>query len=224
MSNHTVMIKSFPNGIAVYLEDTVPFSQLLDDVGAKFKESAAFFKDAKMAISFEGRKLTSDEEKQLIERITLNCRLNIVCIVGKDEEKNQNYLKAIHKLDKKDDKDGKFYKGTLKNGQVLEVDSSIVIIGDVYPGSSIIAKKDIIIIGGLYGEAYAGADGSSNHYVVALEMSPEKLKISDAKYDTVKKPGKWSIKPKTQPKMAYEKDGSIVIEPITKELLNLLPI
>lgn len=222
--NSPVIIKSFQNGIAVILDDSLPFPALLEEVGIKFRESAAFFKDAKMAISFEGRALSQEDEKELIGQITSNCNLHIVCLVGKDEEKNQTYLKAIHQVEKKDENEGRFYRGNLKDGQMLEIDSGIVIIGDVYPGSSIVAKKDIIVIGGLYGEAYAGADGESGHFVAALEMAPEKLKIGDIKYDTGKKPGKWSIRPKVQPKIAYEKAGQVLVEPITKELLNMLPV
>ena len=138
-------------------------------------------------------------------------------------KKNQTYLKAIHQASRKDENEGQFYKGNLKNGQVLEMESSVVIVGDVNPGAVIAAKKDIIIIGGLYGEAYAGADGVPGHFVVALELSPEKLKIGDVRYEPAKKSGRWSIRPKTQPKIAYEKEGKIVVEPVTKELLNMLP-
>lgn len=222
--NSPVMIKSFQNGIAVILDAELPFQTLADEVGMKFKESASFFKDAKMAVSFEGRALSAEEEKQLVAQISANCGLRIICLVGKDEEKNQTYLKAIHQIEKREENEGRFYRGNLKDGQVLEIDSSIVIIGDVYPGSAVAAKKDIIIIGGLYGEAYAGVDGEEGHFVAALEMSPEKLKIGDVRYHTGKKAGKWSIRPKLQPKLAYEKAGEILIEPITKELLNMLPI
>ncbi len=222
--NSPVIIKSFQNGIAVILDKNLDFPQLLEEVGLKFRESAAFFRDARMAVSFEGRKLDMEEETQLVRKITENCRLNIVCLVGKDEEKNQTYLKAIHQASKKDEKEGQFYKGNLKNGQVLEIESSVVIIGDVGAGAVIAAKKDIIVIGGLYGEAYAGADGEAGHFVVALEMSPEKLKIGDTRYEPAKKPGRWSIRPKVTAKIAFEKEGSIVMEPVTKELLNMLPI
>ena len=33
----------------------------------------------------------------------------------------------------------------------------------------------------------------------------------------------WGIKPKVQPKIAYVKEKHIVMEPITKELLEFLP-
>ncbi len=155
-----------------------------------------------------------------------NSDLHIVCIVGKDEETNQSYFRAIQQMEyrnKKDRDDGQFYRGTLKNGQILETESSIVVLGDVYPGSAIISTKDIVILGGLFGKAYAGGNGSEGHYVVALEMSPERIQIGDFKYKKTK-PARWSIRPKVQPKIAYVKEEQVVMEPITKELLNDLPI
>ena len=110
-----------------------------------------------------------------------------------------------------------------KNNQKIDIeDSSIVILGDVYPGCVVSASKDIIILGGLYGEAYAGVGSEDSLYVVALEMSPEKLKIGDFRYRPKDKP-RWGIKPKVQPKIAYVKDKHIVTEPITKDLLEDLP-
>ena len=219
---NSVVIKSFQNGISLHLDAELPFDELLGEIALKFKESAGFFKNASMALSFEGRELTDEEEKVVVETITMNSDLNIVCLVGKDNNTNQNFLKALQMLNYDDGKEGQFYRGTLKNGQVLETESSIVIIGDINPGATIISTRDIIILGGLYGEAYAGADGSAGHFVVALEMSPEKLTIGDFKYKTKEK-SKWSIKMKIQPKIAYAKEGVILIEPITKELLSGIP-
>ena len=91
-------------------------------------------------------------------------------------------------------------------------------------GDCVVSNKDIVILGGLYGQAYAGGCGEEGHFVVALEMSPEKLKIGDFKYKTSEKQSKWSIRPKVQPKIAYVEDGRVLMEPITKELLNNLPV
>lgn len=221
-----VIIKSFPNGLSIYLDGEMPFEQLLEEVAVKFKESANFFKDATMVVSFEGRDLSDTEERQIVNTITANSALNIVCIIGKNEETNKNYVKALQKLSFRQEvmeNAGQFYKGTLKDGQLLETENSIIVLGDVYPGACIVSSKDVVIIGGLYGQAYAGGNGEDGHFVVALEMSPEKLKIGDFKYKTSEKQSKWPIKPKVQPKIAYVKDARVIIEPITKELLNDLP-
>ena len=80
------------------------------------------------------------------------------------------------------------------------------------------------MLGGLYGEAYAGGNGSKGHYIAALEMSPERLKVGDFKYKPKDKTPRWSIKPKVQPKIAYVRDEKIVIDPLTKDLLSDLPV
>lgn len=225
---NSVIIKSFQNGIVLHLDPELPFENLLTDVEDKFRESSSFFKDAKMALSIKGRVLTDEEEQQILDAISQNSLLSIICLVGEDEDTNQHFVKALQQTDSErndsSSSEGQFYRGTLKNGEMLETESSIVILGDVYPGSAIISSKDIIVLGGLFGEAYAGAGGSPGHYVAALEMSPEKLKIGDFKYHSKEKSSKWSIRAKVQPKIAYVKDEKVVVDPITKELLSELPI
>lgn len=225
---NSVVIKSFPSGIVLHLNEDIPFEELLLEIAMKFKESSGFFRDAKMALSIKGRKLTEAEEKRILDTISENSELHIICLIGEDEETERQFVKALSQGDFSETfltgGEGHFYKGTLKNGQVLEVESGIVILGDVYPGSAIISAKDIIVLGGLYGEAYAGGNGGNNHYVAALEMSPEKLKIGDFKYNIREKVNRWSIKPKIQPKIAYVKNNKIVMDSLTKELLSELPV
>lgn len=224
---NAVIIKSFQNGISVYLDEDISFEELLTEVAFKFRESSHFFKDAKMALSFEGRKLSEEEERQILDTISANSDVHIICLVGKDEDTNQNYLKALQQLEYRHDEsenEGHFYRGTLKNGQILETESSIVVLGDIYPGSSIISTKDIVVLGGLYGKAYAGGNGNDGHFVAALEMSPEKLQIGDFKYKNNDRQIRWSIKPKIQPKIAYVKNDRVVVESFTKELLSDLPL
>ena len=223
---NAVIIKSFPNGLSIFLDSDLPFSQLLEEIAMKFRESANFFKDASMVLSFEGRELSDLEERQIADTISANSRLNIVCIMGKNEETDKTYVRALQQLSFHQEvleNAGQFYKGTLKDGQILETENSIIVLGDVYPGACVISSKDIVVLGGLFGQAYAGGNGEEGHFVVSLEMSPEKLKIGDFRYKTSEKQSKWSIKPKIQPKIAYVKDARVILEPITKELLSDLP-
>ncbi|MFI3201446.1 MAG: septum site-determining protein MinC, partial [Eubacteriales bacterium] len=117
-----------------------------------------------------------------------------------------------------------FYKGTLKNGQVLEMENSIIVIGDVESGCKIISEKNIIILGTLHGEAHAGATGEEGHFVIALDMEPTKLKIGDCTYKAEDKKSKWVRKQKKEPKIAYMEDYQIYMKTLTKELLKEIPI
>ncbi len=217
-----VVVKSYHNGLTILLNEESDFSVILKELAAKFSESRAFFGKAQLALSLEGRSLTREEEIEILEVIHNNSDINIVCVVGKDEETDKLFLRALKQVEKRlsQGPDGQFYKGNLKNREVLESETSIIILGDVYPGCKVVSRGNIIILGGLYGEAYAGASGDENHYVVALEMEPEKLKIGDFKYKSANKQKKWGIRPRVQPKIAYVRNERIVYDPLTKELLG----
>ena len=58
--SQTVIIKSNKYGINLILDPNVSFRELLAAIIEKFKESEKFFKNAKMAISFEGRRLSQE--------------------------------------------------------------------------------------------------------------------------------------------------------------------
>lgn len=217
-----VLIKSYQNGITLVLKEEASLEEISEELAFKFSEARNFFGKASVALSIEGKSLTNVEEIKILETIRQNSNLNIMCIVGHDEETNKNFIKALQHMQRRltAGDEGQFYKGTLKNKQVLETDNSIVIMGDVYPGCAVISAKNIIILGGLYGEAYAGGNGEEGAYVVALEMEPERLKIGDFKYKANTKQSKWGIRPKVQPKIAHIKNEKIIFEPLTKDLLG----
>ncbi len=220
---NSVILKSFPNGILVILDGTISFQELLADIAAKFREADGFFKDASVAISIEGRELTEEQEREILDAITQNSRLKILCLMGRDEEKNLKFLGVQNKLNfQNDENSGQFYRGTLKDGASIETEHSIIILGDVCEGSCVYSNKDIVVLGTLTGDVYAGAGGNSNHFVVALNMLPGVLQIGDYVYNSQpQKTPRWGFKkPQTVPKIAYTHNGEVQIESITKELLD----
>ena len=84
---NSVILKSFSSGISVILDSTIPYEELLLDVAAKFHDADHFFKNASVAISLEGRELTEKQEREILDTITQNSHLNVLCLMGKDEEK-----------------------------------------------------------------------------------------------------------------------------------------
>ena len=216
-----LVIKSFPSGVNLIFNGEASFEDLLEEVGVKFSASRSFFGKGNMALSYEGKDLTTKEEVALVDKIRESCDVNILCIVGKDEENGKQYVKAVKAMEEKlgTDHSGQFYKGSLKNNETIETDGSIVILGDVYPGCSVVSGKSIIVIGGLFGEAHAGVNGQEGAYVAALEMEPMKLRIGDFKYKSTKK-AKWGIMSKVQPQIALIKKDKIVLENLTKDILG----
>lgn len=218
MNSNSVVIKAHNGGIVIVLDAVMDFDELKEKIAAKFRESAHFFNNAHMAISFEGRKLTNEEQIEVLNIISDNSDLNVVCILENDPVKDAKFQKSLdEKLMEMSTNSGQFYKGTLRSGQVLEFETSIVIIGDVNPGARIVSKGNIIILGALKGTAFAGATGNENAFVVALDMCPVQIRIADIIARSPDKPVKEFIK---EAKIAFVEDGNIYIEKVNKSVLN----
>jgi septum site-determining protein MinC len=212
------MIKGNKYGIIVVLSPDVPFDELKELVAEKFKESSKFFENAKMAISFEGRKLTTEQQKDILDIIGQNTDMHIVCVMDNDPDTEETFKKTLEqKLLELNNNTGQFYKGILRSGTSLEFETSVVIIGDVNHGASIVSKGNIIVLGSLKGHAFAGATGNTNAFVVALDMSPMQIRIADTIARAPDKPVKDEIK---EPKIAFLEEGNIYIEPLNKNILH----
>ena len=99
-------------------------------------------------------------------------------------------------------------QNTLRSGQSIYYDGSVIIMGDVNPGGEVVAAGNVVVVGHLWGMVHAGADGNQEAVVYALRMRPTQLRIADriarAPDDDDHEPG--------VPEMAKIRDGQVVIE------------
>ena len=163
MSQH-VVIKHNRYGIELVLDPKISFEKLLEVIVEKFQTSGNFFKDAKMAISFKGRKLSEEEMMSIVNTIMDNSTMQIVSIIDNDSELEQRMKARMdehnHSIKQQSNKivqqqpemteemyveyamaqnfNAEFYKGNLRSGQVLECAASVTLIGDVNPVAKII--------------------------------------------------------------------------------------
>lgn len=222
-----VIIKSNKYGINLILDSTLPFQELLNCITDKFLESERFFKNARMAISFEGRELSPEEEYRIIDTISKKTTIHIVCVIDNDEYREQYTKRKIDEYTEAETANtGRFYKGTLRSGQVLESETSIIIIGDVNPGAKIASNGNIVVLGALKGTAYAGASGNEGCFVAALDMSPVQIKIGDVIGRSEDKGILAALKERkktaAEPQVATVSNGHILLEPITRNTFNNL--
>ena len=208
-----VTIRSSRYGLDIELDQEADFDALLEILADKFRSSARFFKDAKMALSFSGRHLTRTEEEKILQIISENTQIDILCVVEQNDKNEPMYRSIVEQsLTDISKRDGQFYRGTLGKREILESDSSIVILGDVEPGARVVARGSVVIVGTLYGAVQAGAAGDRDAFVVALSMQPKQLCIGDieAKRQLIYQES-LSIK---GPKIAVVDGGRIYLDPL----------
>ncbi|HHX40595.1 MAG TPA: septum site-determining protein MinC [Armatimonadetes bacterium] len=101
-----------------------------------------------------------------------------------------------------------FLHRTLRSGQRIQYDGSVVIIGDVNAGAEVVASGDILVMGALRGLAHAGARGAANAIVSALCLAPTQLRIANV----IGRPPDGDLA-RPRPEMASVRDGMLLIEP-----------
>lgn len=218
--SQAIIIKSYPGGLSIHINSEDSFEIILNEIADKFEESRRFFKNASVAISVEGRILDIDEEKRLIQTINEHSDLNVICLVGKNEDTNRKFIKALKRVEiQKEEYNGRFYKGNVLEDQVVESEGSLVIIGNVLPGGTVAAAKDIIVLGELAGEAYAGMNKNADYFVTATKFNPTKCKIGDLVYKSKDK-GLFGKKTRDISMIVYNKQNELVAENLSPEILS----
>lgn len=107
-----------------------------------------------------------------------------------------------------DDPDARLIYGTLRSGQKVESEHSLVVVGDVNPGAEIVAGGDIIVLGALRGIAHAGAyeESGGGRMIFALNLQPTQLRIGT----TI---SRGSAENRKVPEVARVEGNIIVVEP-----------
>nr|WP_297706206.1 septum site-determining protein MinC [uncultured Butyrivibrio sp.] len=201
--NQSVTIKGTKSGIILVLSPQVPFYQLKEDIQKHFIDAASFLGKNKMGLIIRGRRLTDEEQAEVVDTITNNSQLTITCIIDEESETERLFAAAgsnevkteavnsemvsanlsesedITAIDS-DNNNAQIFAGNLRSGQDISCEQNVVILGDVKPGANVTSYGSIFILGELRGNAFAGAGGDRNAIVMALNLNPLQVRIADA--------------------------------------------
>lgn len=216
--NQQVMIKSSKSGLVLILDENMAFDELMTKITEKFAQSARFFGSCKLAIRFEGRRLSNSEQMAVIEVIESNTDIQILCVAEEEEEQEAILRRALdRRVNELEEASGQFYRGNIRKGQIIDFETSVIVLGNLEEGAGVTSKGNIIIMGAALGEIYAGAGGNPRSFVMALEMNPSCLRIADTE---MKGPRKQKISLSKKTKIAYLAGDQIVIDNLSREALN----
>lgn len=101
----------------------------------------------------------------------------------------------------------KFHRGSLRSGQKIEFEGSIVVMGDINGGAEIVAGENIVVLGNLRGIAHAGAKGNKKAIIAANKIEVPQIRIANIIKEIEKTDE--PIQPKTY---AYVNENEIILE------------
>ena len=100
---------------------------------------------------------------------------------------------------------------TLRGGEEVRTESSVLVLGNVNPSAQIIAGGSIDVRGACRGTVHAGAFGDQTACIVADKLRPMQIRIADL----IARPPD-NMKSAEQAERASIKNGYIVFEPIMR--------
>ena len=171
-----VSINLKKNEIVIKLGDNATQREIVECLKKKLPELKKLYKDEKTPITVAGKVLKNreiDEIQELIKsKIDVEIEFDMPKTLG---------LSSIKKAFEKEIaiSETKFHRGSLRSGQKLESDGSLVILGDVNSGAEVMASDNIVVLGALRGLAHAGAKGNKQAIIAAGLLDTVQIRIAN---------------------------------------------
>ena len=176
MKEKNININLKKDNIVIKISEDTKYEEILEYLRKKLPELKKFYNDEKTPILVSGKVLKNkemDEIKEIIrEKIDVDIEFDVPKTLGLHSIKrtfNQNIEVS----------ETKFHRGSLRSGQKMEVEGSLVLIGDVNSGAEVIASDNIVVLGSLRGLAHAGAKGNKNAVISAGLIDTVQMRIAD---------------------------------------------
>ena len=213
MSEEKIKIKGENGGLSLAFPAAMPFSEIMEELGKKLDSGAGFF--LRGTLVRVPRERFSQEELQKLQELFRGHGL--ICRQAKPEPAPLPSPEVPAALAKKEDQASPelrqmlVVEKTLRGGQAIETEGSVIVFGNVNPGAQITAGGSIDVRGTCRGVIHAGAAGDSTAFIIADRLMPTQIRIANY---VARSPDEPEDSGKAE--RAYVKDGQIVIEPIER--------
>lgn len=176
MKSNFVSINLRKDEILIKLSEDAEQRQIVWELKKKLPELKKLYKDEKTPIRVTGKILKNKEIDEIQELI----KDKIDVEIDFDTPKSLG-LSSIKKTFAKEIavSETKFHRGSLRSGQKLETEGSLVIIGDVNSGAEVMASDNIVVLGALRGLAHAGAKGNKQAIIAAGLFDAVQVRIAN---------------------------------------------
>ena len=203
MNSNRIVLKGNKDvlNIIVDMNKFKDFDDVLDSLKDKMSGAKSFYKDASIIITIQLKYIT-DRQRRKLKDLLFDEFFIKDCSYQELELEESKAFEGVF------EGRTKYITTTIRSGQVINYHGNLVIIGDVNPGAEIYADGNIIVLGHVKGDLYAGVSGNTNAIIAAYKLEPKILKI--ATLATLSPDGEYEPQ---YPEIATIKGHSIIVEP-----------
>ena len=142
----------------------------------KLPELKKLYQHEKTPIFVTGRILKNKELNEIQDLIKKS--INVEVEFDTPKALGLNEIRRTYNKDV-DISEAKIHRGSLRSGQRMEYEGTLVILGDVNDGAEVIAGDNVVVVGNLRGLAHAGAKGNRQAIIAAHRIDTHQLRISN---------------------------------------------
>ena len=164
------------NLVVLKIHPEVKIEEIIPQIRKKVVQLQKIYKEEKTPIMITG-KVLKNKEMDEIEKIK-NEKIDVEVDFDMPKELGLHNIKKTF-IQEVSVSETKFHRGSLRSGQKIEEDGSIVIIGDVNSGAEVVAADNIVVLGTLRGLAHAGAKGNTKAIIAAGKLDTVQLRIAN---------------------------------------------
>ncbi len=176
MKNNYVSVNLRKDEIVIKLDENAEQEQIITVLKKKLPELRKLYKDEKTPIRVTGKILKNKEIDQIQDII----KGKIDVEIDFDMPKSLGLSSIKRTFDKEIAmSETKFHRGSLRSGQRMEVEGSLVILGDVNSGAEVVASDNIVVLGALRGLAHAGAKGNKQAIIASGLFDAVQVRIAN---------------------------------------------
>lgn len=169
----------------------------------KLAASPRLFEGSPVQFQGDGLQTLSHEEIIALQRLCLDNGMHFVSPAPAPVKSRPDNTRLSQKTSAHD----LIIQRTLRSGQRVHSEGSVIIWGDVHESAEITAGKDVIVLGKLEGMAHAGCYGDVDSLIFALSLQPKQLRIADR----ISRSSGEMVKP-NMPEVAYVSENNICIK------------
>jgi len=171
-----ITVNTGKKAITIKIADKSTQEQIIESLKKKVTEIKKASDEKKLPIRITGKMLKNQEIEEIKQLLGTKTSENI--------EFDTPTSLGLHGIKKTFDKEiesseTKFYRGSLRSGNRIEYEGSIVVLGDVNYGSEVIASDNIVVLGYLRGMAHAGAKGNKKAIIAAATIESPQIRIAN---------------------------------------------
>lgn len=176
MRKNSISINLRKDEIVIKLNEEAIQMDIVTDLKKKLPELKKLYKDEKTPIKVTGKILKNKEIDEIQDLI----KSKIDVEINFDMPKSLGLSSIVKTFEREIAiSETKFHKGSLRSGQKLETEGSLVVLGDVNSGAEIMASDNIVVLGALRGLAHAGAKGNKQAIIAAGLFDAVQVRIAN---------------------------------------------